>query len=79
MYDADEEAFHIDASAGHATHFRELRQGPADADLIERAASEDPPIVDPVTLPRMYETNCRRAMPRMMAPVSAVQNGTVPG
>jgi hypothetical protein len=79
MYDGDNDEFHIDAEAEHATHFRVLRKGPGETDFIERASNAESPIHDPVTLPGVYEFKLQARNSTADGPVSAVQNGTVPG
>ncbi len=79
MYDADNDEFHIDAEAEHATHFRVLRKGPGESDFIERASNAESPIHDPVTLPGVYEYKLQARNSTDDGPLSAAQNGTVPG
>lgn len=79
MYDVAHAGFHLDAEAEHASHFRVLRQGPGESDFIERAANAESPIADPATLPGVYEFKLQARNSTADGPVSAVQNGTVPG
>ena len=79
MYDGDNDAFHIDAEAEHATHFRVLRKGPGESDFIERASNAESPISDAVTLPGVYEYKLQARNSTDDGPVSAAQSGTVPG
>lgn len=79
MYDGDNDEFHLDAEAEHASHFRVLRKGPGESDFIERASNAESPIHDPVTLPGVYEFKLQARNSTADGPVSGVQSGTVPG
>ena len=65
--------FHIDATAPHATHFRELRKGPGETEFIERAANAESPIQDSVTLPGTYDIKLQGRNSTGDGPMSAVQ------
>ena len=67
----------MDAEAEHATHFRMLRKGPGESEFIERAANEESPIHDPVSLPGVYEVKLQARNSAGDGPLSAGQDVTV--
>jgi len=77
MHDAQAEEIHIDATADHATHFRELRKAPGETEFIERAANETSPLHDPVSLPGVYEVKMQGRNAAGDGPLSAGLNVTV--
>lgn len=70
---------HIDATADHATHFRELRKGPGEEVFVERAANATSPIHDPVSLPGDYTVKLQARNSSGDGPESAEKSVTVPG
>lgn len=78
-HDAASHEIRIEAQADHATHFRELRQGPGEDHFIERASNQKSPLRDVVVLPGVYKIKLQARNSSGDGPVSAEVSVTVSG